>query len=54
MDFTASYVTYVLLSYAVSALVLGGLALYILRSDRAVQRELKSRDKAKSAESFKS
>jgi heme exporter protein CcmD len=47
MDFAANHVAYVVLSYAVSALVLGGLALYILRSDRAVARDLKSRDKTK-------
>jgi heme exporter protein CcmD len=47
MDFAASHVTYVLLSYAISAAVLGGLVLYILGSDRAVTRDLKSRDKTK-------
>jgi heme exporter protein CcmD len=47
MDFAADHITYVILSYAVSALVLGGLALYILNSDRAVARDLKSRDKSK-------
>jgi heme exporter protein CcmD len=47
MDFAANHITYVILSYAVSALVLGGLALYILRSDRAVSRDLNSRDKIK-------
>jgi heme exporter protein CcmD len=47
MDFAANHVTFVLLSYGVSALVLGGLVLYILGSDRAVARDLKSRDKSK-------
>jgi heme exporter protein CcmD len=47
MDFASNHFTYVVLSYIVSALVLGGLAIYILRSDRAVQRDLKSRDKTK-------
>jgi heme exporter protein CcmD len=47
MDFAANHITYVVLSYAVSAFVLGGLALYILSSDRGVARNLKSRDKSK-------
>jgi heme exporter protein CcmD len=47
MDLSANHVTYVILSYAISALVLGGLAFYILRADRAARRDLKSRDKSK-------
>jgi heme exporter protein CcmD len=47
MDFAANHITYVLLSYGLSVLVLGGLALYILSSDRAVSRDLKSRDKTR-------
>ncbi len=47
MNLSAEHITYVLLAYAISAVVLAALAVAILRSDRATRRELAAREKEK-------
>ncbi|MBC8037895.1 MAG: heme exporter protein CcmD [Rhizobiales bacterium] len=43
MDFAAAYTGFVIGAYGLSALVLGGLVIYILAQDRALRAELDRR-----------
>jgi heme exporter protein CcmD len=47
MNFAAEHISYVLLAYAISAVVLAGLAIFILRSDSVTRRALTAREKEK-------